>query len=257
MAESKKAIYPSLKESVVLITGGATGIGAAHVEGFCRQQAKVAFFDINAEAGEALARKIGERSGSKPFFYHVDLVDIPALQAAIADLRKTLGPITVLVNNAANDQRHRLEDVTVDYWDDRFAVNLRHQFFAAQAVWPMMREAGGGSIINFGSVSWHQRTGGMPAYVSAKAAVEGLTRGLARDFGPDRIRVNCVIPGWIMTERQMTLWLTPEAEADLMRTQCLKEKVYPENVADLVLWLASDDSRMCTAQNFVIDAGLI
>jgi D-xylose 1-dehydrogenase len=257
MAEDNRAIYPSLRERVVLVTGGASGIGAAHVEGFCRQHAKVAFFDIQAAAGAALAHKIGAAGGGKPLFRHVDLTDIAALQAAIEEVRNELGPITVLVNNAANDQRHRVEDVTVEYWDERFAVNLRHQFFAAQAVWPMMREAGGGSIINFGSVSWHQRTGGMPAYTSAKAAVEGLTRTLARDFGPDRIRVNCVIPGWIMTERQMTLWLTPEAEADLIKTQCLKDKVYPDDVANLVLWLASDDSHMCSAQNFIIDAGLI
>ncbi len=257
MAEDRSALYPSLSNRVVLVTGGASGIGAAHVEGFCRQRAKVAFFDIQAAAGEALARKIGAAGGAKPLFRHVDLTDVAALQGAIEEVRNELGPITVLVNNAANDQRHRLEDVTVAYWDERFAVNLRHQFFAAQAVWPMMREAGGGSIINFGSVSWHRKTGGMPAYTSAKAAVEGLTRSLARDFGPDRIRVNCVIPGWIMTERQLTLWLTPEAEAELIKTQCLKEKIYPDDVANLVLWLAADDSRMCSAQNFIIDAGLI
>ena len=162
----------------------------------------------------------------------------------------------MLVNNAANDQRHRFEDVTVEYWDERLATNLRHQFFAIQAVAPMMRAAGGGSIINFGSVSWHSLQGGMPAYTTAKAAVEGLTRGMARDLGPDRIRVNTVIPGWIMTERQITLWLTPEAEENLMQVQCLKEKLVPADVTRMVLWLASDDSRMCTAQLWVVDAGM-
>ena len=161
----------------------------------------------------------------------------------------------MLVNNAAHDQRHHYEDVTVEYWDERMATNLRHQFFAIQAVAPMMRHAGGGSIVNFGSISWHRSQGGMPAYTSAKAAVEGLTRGMARDLGGHGIRVNCVIPGWIMTQRQMELWLTPEAEAELMRDQCLKAKVMPEDVARMVLWLASDDSRMCTAQLWVVDGG--
>jgi len=161
----------------------------------------------------------------------------------------------VLVNNAANDQRHSWEEVTAEYWDERQATNLRHQFFAIQAVAPMMQAAGGGSIINFGSVSWHSLTGGMPAYTTAKAAVEGLTRGMARDLGPHGIRVNTVIPGWIMTERQITLWLTPEAEADLMKLQCLKQKLAPADVTRMVLWLAADDSRMCTAQLWVVDAG--
>lgn len=257
MAQDTRAIYPSLRGRVVLVTGGASGIGAAHVEGFCRQHAKVAFLDINAEAAEALIGKIEAGGGARPLFLRVDLVDITALESAIDQIGKELGAITVLVNNAANDQRHRIEDVTVAYWDERLAVNLRHQFFAARAVWPMMRAAGGGSIINFGSVSWHRKSGGMPAYTTAKAGVEGLTRGLARDFGPDRIRVNCVIPGWIMTERQIALWLTPEAEVDLMKSQTLKDKVFPDDVANMVLWLAADDSRMCSGQNFVVDGGLI
>ena len=163
----------------------------------------------------------------------------------------------MLVNNAANDQRHKLEDVTVEYWDERMATNLRHQFFAIQATVPMMRSAGGGSIINFGSVSWHSLQGGMPAYTTAKAAVEGLTRGMARDLGPDKIRVNTVIPGWIMTERQITLWLTPGGGKNLMQVQCLKEKLVPADVTRMVLWLASDDSRMCTAQLWVVDAGRV
>jgi NAD(P)-dependent dehydrogenase (short-subunit alcohol dehydrogenase family) len=170
---------------------------------------------------------------------------------------RRLGPITVLVNNAAHDQRHKFEDVTVEYWDVRQATNLRHQFFAIQAVAPMMRAAGGGSIINFGSVSWHTSQGAMPAYTTAKAAVEGLSRGMARDLGGDRIRVNTVIPGWIMTERQIKLWLTPEAEANLIQSQCLKDKLVPADVTRMVLWLASDDSRMCTAQLWIVDAGRV
>ncbi len=166
-----------------------------------------------------------------------------------------MGPITVLVNNAANDQRHTFEEVTVEYWDERQAVNLRHQFFAIQAVVPMMRAAGGGSIINFGSISWHVSTGNLPAYTTAKAAVEGLTKGMARDLGPDNIRVNCVIPGWVMTERQIKLWLTPEGEHDLMKAQCLKQKLAPADVTRMVLWLASDDSHMCTSQLWVVDGG--
>ena len=208
------AVYPSLRDRVVFITGGASGIGAEHVTQFAAQGAKVAFVDIADDAAQALIAKIEAADHPKPLYQHCDLKDIAALQATIAEVGRRLGPITVLVNNAANDQRHKFEDVTVDYWDERMATNLRHQFFAIQAVAPMMRSAGGGSIINFGSVSWHSLQGGMPAYTTAKAAVEGLTRGMARDLGPDKIRVNTVIPGWIMTERQITLWLTPEGESE-------------------------------------------
>jgi NAD(P)-dependent dehydrogenase (short-subunit alcohol dehydrogenase family) len=245
------ATYPSLRGRTVFITGGASGIGAEHVTQFVAQGAKVAFVDIADDAARALA----DRLEGKPLYHHCDLKDIEALRAAITEAARRLGPITVLVNNAANDQRHKWEDVTVEYWDERQSTNLRHQFFAIQAVAPMMRAAGGGSIVNFGSVSWHSLTGGMPAYTTAKAAVEGLTRGLARDLGPDGIRVNTVIPGWIMTERQITLWLTPEAEQDLMKVQCLKQKLVPADVTRMVLWLASDDSKMCTAQLWVVDAG--
>jgi D-xylose 1-dehydrogenase len=249
------AAYPSLRDRVVFITGGASGIGAEHVSQFAAQGAKVAFVDINDDAAGELVAKLAAAGNAAPFFQHCDLKDIGALRAAIAEVGKRLGPITVLVNNAASDQRHKFEDVTVEYWDERMATNLRHQFFAIQAVSPMMRSAGGGSIINFGSVSWHSLQGGMPAYTTAKAAVEGLTRGMARDLGPDGIRVNTVIPGWIMTERQISMWLTPEAEANLMQVQCLKEKLVPADVTRMVLWLASDDSRMCTAQLWVVDAG--
>ena len=249
------AIYRSLRDRVVFITGGASGIGAEHVAQFAAQGAEVAFVDIADDAAHALVGRIESAGHRPPLYRHCDLKDIASLRQVIAEVGDRLGPITVLVNNAANDQRHSFEDVTVEYWDERLATNLRHQFFAIQAVAPMMRKAGGGSIINFGSVSWHSLQGGMPAYTTAKAAVEGLTRGMARDLGPDRIRVNTVIPGWIMTDRQIALWLTPEAEANLMRTQCLKEKLVPADVTRLVLWLASDDSRMCTAQLWVVDAG--
>jgi D-xylose 1-dehydrogenase len=249
------ATYPSLRDRVVFVTGGASDIGAEHVTQFAAQGAKVAFVDIADDAARELAAALEAAGHKAPLYLHCDLKDIAALRAAIAEAGKRLGPITVLVNNAANDQRHRFEDVTVDYWDERMATNLRHQFFAIQAVAPMMRSAGGGSIVNFGSVSWHSLQGGMPAYTTAKAGVEGLTRGMARDLGPDKIRVNTVVPGWIMTDRQIRLWLTPEAEANLMRAQCLKEKLVTADVARLVLWLASDDSRMCTAQMWVVDAG--
>jgi D-xylose 1-dehydrogenase len=249
------AVYPSLRDRVVFITGGASGIGAEHVTQFAAQGAKVGFVDIADDAAQALIGKIEAAGHPAPLYQHCDLKDIAALQATIAEVGGLLGPITVLVNNAANDQRHKFEDVTVEYWDERLATNLRHQFFAIQAVAPMMRSAGGGSIINFGSVSWHSLQGGMPAYTTAKAAVEGLTRGMARDLGPDKIRVNTVIPGWIMTERQITHWLTPEGEKNLMQAQCLKEKLVPADVTRMVLWLASNDSRMCTAQLWVVDAG--
>lgn len=264
------AAYPSLRDRVVLVTGGASGIGAEQVTQFVRQGAKVAFLDIAEDAARLLigglqqecARLTGPHgTGSHgemltpPIFLPCDLRDIGALRHAVTEVGRRLGAVTVLVNNAANDQRHTYEEVTVEYWDERMATNLRHQFFAIQAVAPMMRASGGGSIINFGSISWHTSQGGMPAYTSAKAAVEGLTKGMARDLGPYGIRVNTVIPGWIMTRRQIELWLTPEAEENLLRAQCLKTKLLPADVARLVLWLASDDSRMCTSQSWVVDAG--
>jgi D-xylose 1-dehydrogenase len=249
------AVYPSLRDRVVLVTGGASGIGAEHVTGFARQGAKVAFLDIADTAAAALTRTLTAQRLPPPLYLPCDLKNIPALQAAIAEAANRLGPITVLVNNAANDQRHGYEDVTVEFWDERMATNLRHQFFAIQAVAPMMRAAGGGSIVNFGSISWHAGQGGMPAYTTAKAAVEGLTKSMARDLGPDGIRVNCVIPGWIMTQRQIDLWLTPEAEKNLLQAQCLKTKLVPADVTRLVLWLAADDSRMCSSQLWVVDGG--
>ena len=252
---SQFAQYPSLRDRVVFVTGGASGIGATEVEHFAAQGARVAFVDVADAPAQALATRLRADGHPEPFYQTCDITDTAALRRAIADAAARLGPITVLVNNAANDQRHRWEDMTPEYWDERMAVNLKHQFFAIQAVAPMMREAGGGSIVNFGSISWHLGQGGMPAYTTAKAAVEGLTRGMARDLGPDNIRVNCVIPGWVMTERQVTLWLTPEAEAELMRAQFLKRKVMPEDVARLVLWLAADDSRLCSGHLWFADGG--
>jgi NAD(P)-dependent dehydrogenase (short-subunit alcohol dehydrogenase family) len=249
------ALYPSLRDRVVLVTGGASGIGAEHVTQFARQGAKVAFLDIADAAATALIETLRQEGLPPPLYLPCDLRDIPALQSAIVETARRFGPITVLVNNAANDQRHDYQDVTVEYWDERMATNLRHQFFAIQAVAPMMRAAGGGSIINFGSISWHTNHGSMPAYTTAKAGIEGLTKGMARDLGPFGIRVNCVIPGWIMTQRQIDLWLTPEAEENLLRVQCLKTKLVPADVTRMVLWLASDDSRMCSSQLWVVDGG--
>ncbi len=249
------ANYPSLRDKVVFVSGGATGIGASHVAHFAAQGAQVAFVDIQAAAAQALAEAIAAKGQKKPLFIHCDLRDIPAYQAAIALAASTFGTINVLVNNAAHDERHDWKTVTVEYWEDRLAVNLRHQFFAIQAAAPFMQKNGGGSIINFGSISWHLAMGGMPAYTTAKAGIEGLTRSFAKDLGPDNIRVNCVIPGWILTERQKTLWLTPEAEASTLAAQCLKRMLVPDDVARMVLWLAADDSRMCTSQLFTVDGG--
>ncbi|HUZ64730.1 MAG TPA: SDR family oxidoreductase [Acetobacteraceae bacterium] len=251
------ATYPSLRGQRVFISGGASGIGESLVAHFAAQGAYVGFLDIADAPAKEVCAKVKAAGHPEPAYRHADVRDVAAFQAVIRELATEVGPFTVLLNNAAHDQRHPWQEVTAEYWDDRVAVNLRHQFFAIQAIAPMMQAAAGGSIINFGSCSWHIGQGGMPAYTSSKAAVEGLTRGMARDLGPDHIRVNCIIPGWIMTERQISLWLTPEAEADLMRNQCLKEKVYPPDIARMALFLASDDSRMCTNQTFVVDGGWI
>jgi len=247
--------YPSLRDRAVFISGGATGIGASIVEHFAAQGARVAFVDIQDEPAHALAERLATEGHPKPHFVHCDLRDIAAYQAVIRDAATALGGIDVLVNNAAHDERHDWKTVTPEYWEDRFQVNLRHQFFAIQAAAPLMQAKQRGSIINFGSISWHLKSGGMPAYTSAKAAVEGLTRSFARDLGADNIRVNCIIPGWIMTERQRTLWLTNEAKQRTLDGQCLKEMLLPPDIARMVLWLASDDSRMCTGQNWVVDGG--
>lgn len=243
------ASYPSLKDRSVFISGGGSGIGASIVEHFAAQGAKVGFVDIDEAASKALAGKTGA------LFIKCDIRDVKAYQAAIGEVAAKHGPITALVNNAARDDRHELEDVTPEFFDERIAVNLRHAFFAIQAVAPGMKKAGGGSIVNFSSVSYHTMTANLSVYQAAKAAVIGMTRGLARDLGPDKIRLNSITPGWIMTQRQIDLWLTPEAEADLMKAQVLKEKVYPPDIARMALFLASDDSRLISAQNFVVDGG--
>ena len=253
----RTASYPSLEGRVVFVTGGGSGIGASIVEHLCAQQARVAFVDIDRTASPALVATIEGRGHPTPLFLPCDLRDVAALRAAIAEARGRLGPIRALVNNAANDERHALDAVTPEYWDDRFAVNLRHQFFAAQAVAPDMAAAGGGSIVNLGSTSWMIGQGGMPAYLTAKSAVAGLTRALARDLGPLGIRVNCIVPGWIMTERQIQRWLTPEGEQELMRRQCLKRKLVPEDIARVVLFFAADDSGACTNQSYVVDGGWV
>jgi NAD(P)-dependent dehydrogenase (short-subunit alcohol dehydrogenase family) len=249
------AVYPSLKDRVVLVTGGATGIGESIVSQFCRQGSKVAFVDINVAAGEGLSARLAGDTGNAPLFLQCSVTDIDALRGAIQEVQRKLGTIRVLVNNAANDDRHSIDSVTPEYWDERMAVNLRHQFFAAQAVIPGMQQAGGGSIINFGSLSWKVGMGGMPAYVTAKAAVGGLTRGLARDVGKSNIRVNTVVPGWVMTERQIRLWLDAEGERTMDRMQSLAGRLMPDDLARMVLFLAADDSRMCSAQEFIVDAG--
>jgi NAD(P)-dependent dehydrogenase (short-subunit alcohol dehydrogenase family) len=254
---SQFATYPSLRDRVVLVTGGATGIGATIVEHFSAQGARVAFLDIDRTGADALIAAITGRGEPAPLFLPCDLRDIAALRAAVAEVARRLGPIRVLINNAAHDERHTLESVTPEYWDDRFAVNLRHQFFAAQAVAPGMAAAGGGAIVNLGSTSWMAGQGGMPGYTTAKSAVQGLTRSLARDLGPSGIRVTSVVPGWIMTERQLRLWLTPEAEQELLRRQCLKQKLVPADVARVVLFFAADDSAGCTSQSYLVDAGWI
>jgi len=249
------ASYPSLKDRAVFVSGGGSGIGASIVEHLAAQGAKVGFVDIDEAASKALGAKIAAAGHPVPLFAKCDVRDIAAYQTALADLAGRLGPFTVLINNAARDDRHALEDVTTEFWDERIAVNLRHAYFAIQAVAPGMKKAGGGSIVNFSSVSYHKMTAKLSVYQAAKAAVIGMTRGLARDLGPDKIRLNSITPGWIMTQRQIDLWLTPEAEADLMKTQCLKEKLYPPDIARMALWLAADDSRLVTGQNFVVDGG--
>ena len=249
------AVYPSLRERVVLVTGGGSGIGESIVEHFCAQSARVAFVDIAEEASLALVARIAAKGHKKPLFIPCDLRDIEALRAAVALVGSELGPIRALVNNAARDDRHRTEDVTVEYWDEHLAVNLRHQFFASQAAIPQMKAAKGGSIVNFGSISWMIGVGNYAGYTASKAAVHGLTRSLARDFGPDNIRVNTVVPGWVMTERQIRLWLDEAGERKIRENQCLKRKLYPPDIARMVLFLAADDSENCTAQNFIVDAG--
>jgi NAD(P)-dependent dehydrogenase (short-subunit alcohol dehydrogenase family) len=248
-AAAPAAHYPSLAHKRVLITGGGSGIGAGIVEAFAAQGAQVFFFDIAETAARALEHKLAG-SAIAPKFILCDLTDLDALAAAMA----TVGTIDVLINNAANDDRHDVADVTPQYWDERMAVNLRHLFFCAQAVAPGMKASGGGVILNFGSISWHLAQARLPLYMTAKAAIEGLTRGLARDLGGDRIRVNCIVPGSVITPRQ-ALWHSPEGEAAILAAQCLHERVLIEDIAAMAMFLASDNAARCTGRDYYVDAG--
>lgn len=245
------AIYPSLKGKNVLVTGGASGIGMRTVDAFVQQGANVAFLDRDEEASAEVSARLGVEHAI------CDLRDIGQTQGAIADLASRMGDFTVLANNAARDDRHNWRDVTPDYWDERMHTNLRHMFFAIQAVADGMIKAGGGSIINLGSNSWWEAGGGFPAYATAKAAVHGLTRTMARDLGEHRIRINTVVPGWIMTERQKELWATPEALEAHLKRQILPDLIDPVYVARMVVFLASDDAAMCTANNYMVEGGSI
>ena len=248
-------IYPDLKDKTVLITGGGSGIGASFVEAFARQGSRVAFIDIQEDASQELASKLNSED-FPPVFINCDLTDIVALKKSVKQIEHDFGAVRVLINNAANDQRHEPEDVTPEYWEERLKLNLNHHFFASQAVQPEMAKAGGGSIINMGSISWHMALEFMPAYTTAKAAIEGLTVSLARSYGKHHIRVNCIVPGQVWTPRQIRDILTPEYEKFMNEKQCIPGRILPEDVAQLALFLGSDAGRMCTRRNFFIDAGL-
>lgn len=248
------AQYPSLRDRRVLVTGGGTGIGEFIVAAFAAQGARVAFIDVQADPSQALsARLAGGRHDVR--FFHQDLTDIDGTQATVAGLCADWGGVDILVNNAANDDRHRIPEVTREYWDERLAVNLRHYFFCAQSVLPGMKAAGTGVIVNVGSISWHLGLPDLAIYQTAKAGIEGLTRAMARDLGVDGIRVNCVVPGGIRTPRQVALWHDQAEEARMVGQQCLKARVLPQDVAAMILFLASDDARMCTGHNYFVDAG--
>jgi NAD(P)-dependent dehydrogenase (short-subunit alcohol dehydrogenase family) len=250
------AIYSDLKDKVVLVTGGGSGIGETIVRQFALQQARVAFIDIAVEPSRTLLKEL-TASGARLLFENLDLTDVTALKEGIARIQQHFGKIEILINNAANDERHATETVTEQMWDNRVAVNLKHQFFCAQAVLPDMKTAGKGVIVNLGSISWMIGQGGMAGYSAAKSAVLGLTRSLARDYGPYGIRVNAVAPGWIMTRRQLDRWVTPEAEAEIMARQCLKRKLQPAEVAKFIVFLSSDEASACTSQHYVVDGGWV
>jgi len=251
------AIYPSLRDRVVIVTGGATGIGEALVEAFAMQQAQVAFLDIQEESAAHLTDRLTKAGGTTPAFTRCDLTDIAGVKRAVAAIVERFGRVDVLVNNAGNDTRHQVLEVTEEFWDRTIAVNLRHQFFMAQAVIPAMRRARRGSIINMSSIGWVIPSVSQVVYVTAKAAVVGMSRTLAHEFGVDNIRVNSVMPGAILTERQQRLWLTEEYKAHVLANQALKRMIYPDEVARLVLFLAADDSSAITNQSYVIDGGWV
>ena len=249
------ANYPSLAGRVVFVTGGASGIGAELVRAFAGNGAKVAFVDIQVDAGEALAAELGSAL-NPPLFLAADLADIDALRGAVDATRGRLGPVAVLINNAGNDDRHEVDQVTPDYWDQAMNVNLRHQFFAAQAVRPHMKELGYGSIVNFSSIAWMAGAPGMVAYTTAKSAVVGLTKSLGREFGADNIRVNAIAPGAVVTERQLRLWYSPEQADEMAGRQAIKRRLLPIDIARAALFLAADDSQMITKQYLVVDGGM-
>lgn len=251
------AQYGSLRGKRVFVTGGGSGIGEAIVAAFAAQGAVVAFVDIAREASEALCARLAQAGLAAPLFRHCDITDIAALQATMAGLAAEVGDFDVLVNNAANDQRHDIESVSLDYWNERIAINQRPMFFSCQAVLPGMKKKGAGSIINLSSISWHVKGGGYPVYATTKAAVIGLTRSLARDIGRHGIRVNTVTPGWVMTQRQLELWVDDAAKAEIAKSQCLPGPLMPDDIAAMVMFLAADDSAMCTAQEFIVDAGWV
>lgn len=248
------AIYPSLAGKHVVITGGGSGIGAAMVESFVRQNAKVSFLDIAEADGRSLESQFSD-AVPPPTFYHCDLTDIDEVHAVFAAIEASAGPVNILINNAANDDRHDIGSVTPSYWDSRIAVNLRHQFFCAQAVLAGMRSLGEGVILNVGSVSWHLALANLSIYLTAKAGIEGLTRGLARDLGGENIRVNCIVPGAVNTPRQRKLWQSGESEVKLVAAQCLQQRIEPGHVAAMALFLASDDAARCSGREYFVDAG--
>lgn len=248
------AIYPSLAGKRVVITGGGSGIGAAMVESFVQQNAKVSFLDIAEADARSLESKLSD-AVHPPVFYRCDLTDIGEIQATFVAIEASAGPVNILINNAANDDRHEVGSVTPHYWDARIAVNLRHQFFCAQAVSAGMRAMGEGVILNVGSISWHLALPELSIYMTAKAGIEGLTRGLARDLGVFNIRVNCIVPGAVNTPRQKKLWHSPESEAQTVAAQCLQQRIEPEHVAAMALFLASDDAARCSGREYFVDAG--
>lgn len=250
----RRAIYPSLKGKRIFISGGGSGIGEGLVEGFAAQGARVVFCDILEEESRTLVERLGNQAAFAPSFLRCDLRDLDALRTTVEAAEQALGGIDILINNAARDDRHDMADVTPAFWDESMAINLRHQFFAAQAVVPAMRRAGSGVILNFGSISWHLALSNLVLYQTAKAAIEGLTRSLARDLGRQNIRVNTIIPGNVQTPRQMK-WYTPEGEDEIVAAQCLNGRILPADVAALAMFLASDDARMCTGHDYFIDAG--
>jgi NAD(P)-dependent dehydrogenase (short-subunit alcohol dehydrogenase family) len=252
---ANSASFPSLKDRRVFLTGGGSGIGACLVEAFTRQGSRVAFIDVAEAPSTALVERLKSLGFAAPWWKRCDVANVPALQAAIREAAAAMGDFDVLVNNVTSDDRHATADVTPDYWDARMAINERPAFFAIQAVLPGMYARGGGSIINIGSTGWQGKTQGYPVYATAKSSVMGLTRGLARELGAKRVRINVVSPGWVMTERQLKLWAVPDMPGEIARMQCVPDPIQAHHIAAMVVFLASDDSSACTAQEFIVDGG--